>query len=191
MNTIDDKVEIRIEAVDNGWIMGDELKLTMQANDSLFDIARAIHKLKGISTHRMTFVIHPKRIIPIEKWNDCICSFGICSGSKINLKPTFSGCWQWERQQYYIDQTLIKIIELIRGKRVLRDEELTGDINDISLSFTLEKIQQAISFPPPMKSENMLLFIRQYPEIFHVEIDTKLNEVNVTLNKNNELPVWL
>ena len=179
-----DKQEIRITivAIDNGVVMGEDLELILKPTQRVREIAAMIQKKKHISPRRMSFFVPPRRSIPVEKWDKTIASCGLYDGTKINLHPTFPGCWQWEPQEYYIKKTLDKIIN------VIKEEEDSNDHEEIGI--LLEKIDKKVQFPPPLIREELLSFIRQYPEIFYVEVDTKVDETRVAINTDGKLPLW-
>lgn len=174
-------IHIRIKAVDNNWVMGDDIDILMKSNETIRELANEISNEKGISPKRMSFLISPRRVISPDKWELSLSKNGIYDGTKMTIQPTFPGCWQWESRIYYVKQTLDKLIEVVE-QRGLEDDDFR---------VTLDELSKNVLFPPPMKRDKLLPFIRQYPEIFHVEMDTVLGTTYVTINKDGKLPVWL
>lgn len=179
---MEDLLQITITAIDDGFVMGDDMELTLKPSQTIRELAIIINNKKGISPRRMSFVVPPKRLIPVEKWGKSISSCGIYSGTKIKLHPTFPGCWRWESQEYYVKQSLDNIMNVIKEENS-RDTDEEGVL--------LEVIDEKVTFPPTLKREELLSFIRQYPEIFYVEVNTSLEETRVNLNTAGKLPIWL
>jgi len=71
---------------------------------------------------------------------------------------------------------------------VIKEEEDSNDDEEIGI--LLEKIDKKVQFPPPLIREELLSFIRQYPEIFYVEVDTKVDETRVAINTDGKLQLW-
>mmetsp|Transcript_49856 Transcript_49856/g.59973 ORF Transcript_49856/g.59973 Transcript_49856/m.59973 type:complete len:187 (+) Transcript_49856:192-752(+) len=178
-----DNIRIQIQAYDKGWKMGNDLNLCVSPEISWEELGSIIRKHKQcIHPSRMTFILPPARPIAKEQWKMCLRQSGVYDESMITLEPTLSGVWLWHPIDYYRKEFLDGIIKLVKARSA--PVEIYGG------GVPVKSIRKYVALPPPLRREDYLPFIRQYPEIFLVEVNTVTKKTIVRMNTNLELPVW-
>lgn len=172
---------VRITPCDNGWNMGEDLKVELDHTSNVRELAAAIHREKGISPSQMCFLLPGDAdqaiAIPTAQWDRQLSDFRITDGSTVRLEPLNSGCWQWHDTKYYEEQTIRRMTKAVQeaGK------------DGISMS----KLQEKVPLPPPMMAYKYVPFVRMHADHFYVETDTTTRKIQVWLNRGGWVPVWL
>ena len=188
------KIRIVISAIDDGWIMGEKLTLYTYPDITLANLAHFIfeHKEKEgttISTSQMKFCLPPNRLLPRDQWGKSLRTCGVLDNTILQLAPIIPSCWLWHPMMFYHDRfrdTIIKVISLYESDN---DKDGIGDIDDNMI--TIEELEKRVPLPPPLQPFGYLTFVRIYPELFYVEVSKGGYEVQVQINRDASLPVWL
>ena len=138
---------------------------------------------KGIPLSRMEYCLPPARAIPESKWDKGLRVVGVHNNGLVKLCPTTAGCWEWEKIEYYWEETVKAVLEAVDPK----DGTWLGEV------------REKVVMPEPMKKVNLAAFLRKYPDVFRMEVNTsgELDDILVRLNgtgkgeaKEYEMPSW-
>mgnify|MGYP006102717149 CR=1 FL=1 len=83
---------------------------------------------------------------------------------------------QWEDIEYYVKQVIGWLLEKI--------DPLYGT--------SLQKLKEEVKMPRSMRRVKMITFLRKYPDIFQVELNTTgYEQALVKINKTYDMPTWI
>ena len=82
------------------WVMGDDLRLTVNPAITFAELAAKVREIKGIPLARMEYSLPPSRKIPKNKWDKNLRAVGIYNNGTVKLQPTTPFCWEWEAIEY-------------------------------------------------------------------------------------------
>ncbi|GMH46968.1 hypothetical protein TrRE_jg10616 [Triparma retinervis] len=169
----------KFEAEDGGegfqWNMGDDLRIEVSPTLAFRDFALKVKEIKGIPLIRMRFQLRSGEIKE-SKWERTLRQVGIYDKGKVRLEPTTPFCWQWEPIEYYWQKTVEALVENC----------------DPKLGCSFAHLKEKVPLPPTMKSVKLVSFIRKYPDIFQIEVNTSSTDTMwVHINKDYDLPTWV
>jgi hypothetical protein len=153
VETIDVKVRAILKVPDPekpgeemDWVMGEDLKLTINPKVAFRELAERVRDAKGVPLSRMHYSLPPARQIPNSKWDKNLRMVGIYNNGTVRLEPTTPECsWQWEPIEYH----WANLVEAVR---------LAVDPKD---GTHLTELQKNVPLPPPMKGVSLGSFLRK------------------------------
>jgi len=166
--------DIKIRAFDGDYQMGDDLKLTLPPETTIHELAEKVKEIKGIPISRMLFVLPPNR--ELKKWEKNLRQSGVYNNGVVRLHPTRENIWEWEKIEYYWNQVIERTMELIDPKD----------------GTALTELVQKVEMPRSMRRVSLVQFLRKYPDIFQIEMDTTSHQQAIVyLNKKKmAMPTW-
>ena len=171
------------------WTMGEDMILDVDPLTSLHDLKGIIEiykqhmeteigSTKFISRHRMQLRVNGKAVTASrEPWT--IRRLGIYDGTVIQVtdrkldtiillffsilrwkvEPTISGDWYWHDYDYYAEQLLERVLDIIRSS------------NRIPCMLSISELSDVLGTLPPIFRINLKAFLRRYPEKVHIYCD--------------------
>mmetsp|Transcript_28247 Transcript_28247/g.40223 ORF Transcript_28247/g.40223 Transcript_28247/m.40223 type:complete len:312 (+) Transcript_28247:24-959(+) len=153
------------------WVMGSDLEIQVNPMVSVLDLHGIIEQSKEdleasdstsrnkfISRHRLQLRVNGKAVVP-SKENWTLRRLGIYNNMIIQVEPTVSGDWYWHSKDYYEEQFMTKVLEVLRSR--------TTTPKAIALS----ELSILVGFIPPPIQSNLKAFLRRYPEKVHIYCD--------------------
>lgn len=136
--------------------MGEDWEVEISNLITITELMVFIEKEKGISRHRQQIRLKDGKVVPMGREAWPLRRFGILDKYLLILEPTLSGSWLWNSMDYYVD----KLCEQIRVQ-----------VRNFNGKIELAELSKRLQSPPCIKT-SLRVFIRKYPERFHIYLDT-------------------
>mmetsp|Transcript_3684 Transcript_3684/g.6831 ORF Transcript_3684/g.6831 Transcript_3684/m.6831 type:complete len:248 (+) Transcript_3684:287-1030(+) len=172
-------LHVSVYAYIKKWCMGEPLHMTFDIETATIKtISEHISQIKNkIDQSTMNFFISSTdRHIPREKWDLNLRENGIYDQAVLRLEPISEDVeWEWHDMEYYVTLFLSQVTEAL----------------PLEVGMPLDKLKEAAPLPPPMaKKYAYLPFLRKYPDLFYIEVNTKVSYVHVERNIHKKVPMW-
>ena len=165
-----------VDPFHDGWVMGDDVPVTLDANDPISALVAAVLEAKRIPESRLALFIPPDRPIEPATFSWTLRRFGIYDGSVVEVRPTAPHVWLWHPLRTYEERLIEAAEAVLRG----RDDRCLA----------LEVLAPLV-FKPPCLTGGLKSFLRKYPDRFHMETDVVARKTSVTVNANGRVPTWV
>lgn len=153
------QVQLILKPVDQGWEMGEDWEVFRPFASTMYDLRVMIEEEKGINRNRIMLRLKGKILQPArDKWT--LRRLGLYDGYVIQVEPTMSGSWWWHPLPHYIDNFIHELEDFL-------DRQAEGGIY-------LSDMVPQIVIPPPIK-QSLRVFLRMYPDHFHIYCDVRKN----------------
>jgi hypothetical protein len=153
------QVQLILKPVNQGWEMGEDWEVFRPFASTMYDLRVMIEEEKGINRNRIMLRLKGKILQPArDKWT--LRRLGLYDGYVIQVEPTMSGSWWWHPLPHYIDKFIHELEDFL-------DRQAEGGI------YLSDMIPQ-IAIPPPIK-QSLRVFLRMYPDHFHIYCDVRKN----------------
>jgi hypothetical protein len=155
-------VEVLIRPIDDGWVMGPDLSVTMLLDETVKMLKQRISDMKPhISPHRLVLIDPLKQVVEQNREANTFRRLALKEKSVYTIEPTIPGSWLWEDKQWYEDKITAEIYAKL-------DASTSGQV-------TVSDLEKSIIKPPHMKM-SMKVFCRRFPDKLHLVMDTNKNE---------------
>ena len=162
-------MELMIRAMDvmeggDDWVMGDDLVLEADVNDTVASVVERIVETKGIPKERMHVVVPPSKVIDPKDYGLSLRRMGLSEDKDVLVvRPTTKGVWRWHSTAHYEKVFLEELQKHLEGKTLALEDLI------------------AVARKPPVIRTSTRVFLRKYPDVFALEtsLETQLSRVKL------------
>ena len=123
-------------------------------SNTFLDIAQFVEDERGISRYRIQ-IRYKGKVVSDAKMKWTLRRTGISSDDVVlQIEPTLAGAWWWHTIPEYTEKLLTDI------ERVIDNSPNKG--------IFLHDLETLTPVPPPLESKSLRVFLRIYPERFHI-----------------------
>mmetsp|Transcript_8074 Transcript_8074/g.13557 ORF Transcript_8074/g.13557 Transcript_8074/m.13557 type:complete len:172 (+) Transcript_8074:513-1028(+) len=169
-------MKLTVKAVDGEWEMGEDLVLEIEDFTTVYEIKEMIKAERGCPISRQRIDVEPKEAhhgtidsCPFEK-----LGLDMNGEAIITVAPTRHNAFLWHPLQYYEDKLAAETQAYLEARG-------GGPVD-------LAKLGREVRPPPPLRYK-LKVYLRKYPETFHLEYDTQARIENVSLNVKFKPPI--